>query len=420
MPVLVTRVRVVFCFVLLSACAADPAREVPPVFSQEGPQNCPPVAEKEPPTPQKPPQQRPPSPPEQKTGLHKTRVAYAALPGWAKSDVVFALKAFRRSCKKINKQPGADLAMVYACTQAAAQITDNSAARAFFERVFDPYKITVDARDEGLLTAYYEPEILVSDVKTSTFSSPVLARPADLVTVRLNRLDKTLAPKKIMGRVKDGQLVPYFDRQEILKNGGRVLAWGRPIDVFFMQIQGSGRMRFADGHSIRAGFAGHNGLPYTSIGRVLVARGALPKGGASKAAIIKWLERADAKTGAALLNENRRYVFFKASPVADQAQGPVGTQGVHLSAGASLAIDQDYYAFGQPVFIETRLPANEKDWKGQPAQFLAIAQDSGGAIKGPLRGDLFLGSGDAAGRRAGIMKHPARWWVLMPKEPPAQ
>ena len=348
----------------------------------------------------------------------KPSSAFDALPGWKQSDPALALQAFRRSCAVFARNWSAAEQWRTACEHASA--VGKGGARAFFERYFQPQPLLApdpdNASRDGLLTAYYEPEIPVRATPAPGFDAPIYARPPDLVTVGPKRFGATgLQGRKIMGRVVDGQLVPYFTRAQILHRGGAALAWGRPVDVFFLQIQGSGRLRFADGRVVRAAFAGHNGLPYTSIGRLLIKRGALAPGKAGKAAIEQWLRAAGPQKAAELMNRNQRYVFFKMQPGTDPQPGPLGTQGAPLTPRASLAVDPRLVPLGSPIWVQTRLPGPDGDWRGVPAQFLAIAQDTGGAINGKMRGDLFLGSGDAAGREAGMIRHKARWWVLMPK-----
>ena len=336
------------------------------------------------------------------------------MPGWRQSDPELALKAFRRSCVVFAHNWTAAPQWRPACERAVA--VDAGSARAFFEHYFTPVQQGPDGGPGGLLTAYYEPQIEVRTNPVPGFEAPIYARPADLVTVEPKRFGADgLHMRKIMGRVVAGRLAPYFSRQEILRHGGKALAWGRPADVFFLQIQGSGRLHFGDGHIVRAAFAGHNGLPYTSIGKILIDTGELAPGKASKGAIEQWLRDAGPQKAAQLMNRNRRYVFFRAQSISDPNRGPRGTQGAPLTARASLAVDPLQIPLGSPVWVQTRLPAHERDWRGVPAQFLAIAQDTGGAITGKVRGDLFLGAGGAAGREAGMIKHKARLWVLKPK-----
>jgi peptidoglycan lytic transglycosylase A len=341
---------------------------------------------------------------------------FSVLPGWAEGDPTAALLAFRRSCKGFAKaKQGAGL-LQEACAKAKVAIADKAGAREFFESTFVPIEQTLPDAKTGLLTAYYEPELEVRRTREGDYNEPIFARPEDLVTADPRKLGApNYRGRKLMGRVQDGMLEPYYTRAQIMARGAKILAWGRPAEVFFLQVQGSGRLHFEDGTVQRAAFAGHNGRAYTSIGRVLIKTGELKPGKASKRAIELWMHKAGPDKARALMNKNARYVFFETRPVTDPALGPVGTQGVPLTAGASLAVDPSLYPFGTPVWVDTRLPRNGKDWKGEKTQFLAIAQDTGGAIKGKVRGDLFLGSGTEAGKRAGIVKHKARWWILVPR-----
>ncbi|MBL1431557.1 MAG: MltA domain-containing protein [Robiginitomaculum sp.] len=352
-------------------------------------------------------------------GVFRQKTTFADLPGWSAGNSTAAFQAFLGSCKKIYQQSRENEGWVEPCTKAEQvleknQAQNSEATRKFFEAEFTPYALSVANKNTGLLTAYYEPELQVSDKKTKIFSEPILSRPDDLVSVSLRRLDPSLPNKILSGRVLNGRLGLYYDREEIRRSNKGVLAWGRPIDVFFLQIQGSGRIKYTNGETARAAFSGHNGRKYSSIGRELISRGELEKGRASKAAIENWMNKAGVAAAQELMNTNPRYVFFQKQPINDPKVGPNGTQGAALTSKASLAVDPAFHSFGSPIWIDTRLPGSEKDWKGQPTQLLVIAQDTGGAIKGALRGDLFYGSGDAAGKLAGIQKHPAKWWILMP------
>lgn len=378
-----------------------------------------------PPAPVDPVQPKPIEPPALPTadedGVYRQRAAFSELPGWESSDATPAFTAFLASCQRMSAPKKPSPVWDEPCTKARGlvrEFNDDSQAqiKTFFESEFTPFAMSLPEKNQGLLTAYYEPELQVSRNKTAEFSEPILARPGDLVTVSLRRLDASLPNKKLSGRVKNGQLEPYFTRQEIRQNRGTPLAWGRPTEVFFLQIQGSGRIRYAEGEAARAAFAGHNGQKYHSIGRELISRGELAKGKASKAAIENWINQAGEIAAQELMNTNPRYVFFEKQVIRNPNIGPKGSQGVPLTAKASLAVDPEFHAFGTPIWIDSRLPASGSDWQGVSAQFLAIAQDTGGAIKGALRGDLYYGSGEQAGKLAGIQKHPAKWWTLMPNK----
>lgn len=311
-----------------------------------------------------------------------------------------ALAAFKRSCEIFAKRDGSNALHkrharygVYAdwapaCAAASSVASDPISAQGFFREHFVPVRLS-NSGETGMLTGYYEPEIEVRRQPGGEFTEAILAM-----------------PYKESDRKRP--------RSEIGPAVAPVIGFGRPIEVFFMQVQGSGRIKYDDGTSLRAAFAAHNSQPYKSIGRVLIERGELTRHQASKQSISAWMERAGYAKAKALMNENPRYIFFKAETI-NPGEGPKGAQTVPLSGMGSLAIDPKYHPYGAIVFLETTLPQYGGDYTGAPAGALVVAQDTGGAIKGPLRGDLFFGSGDEAGDRAGVMKHQARWTILLPK-----
>ena len=354
---------------------------------------------------------------------------WAAMEGWADADPRDALAAFRRSCARLDSRgddeflnPQAAWAgrvgeWRAACT--AAAMTDLQAEpdvlRASFEAVFSPVRAlavdpdTGESQVSGLLTGYYEPFVEVRETPGDGFTQPLRRRPDDLVTVDLGLFEDDLAVRRIVGEVRDGRLVHYKDRAAIeAADAGEVFAWGRPIDVFFLQIQGSGRLVFPDGSQERAAFAAHNGQPYHSIGRELIRRGELEPHAASKAGIERWLNENGPEATAELFSVNPRYVFFASESLTDPSLGPRGSSGVALTPMASIAIDTRQHAHGVPVWLEADLP-DLAGWYG-----LVIAQDSGGAINGPLRGDFFWGWGETAERRAGTTRAQAEWTLLLP------
>ena len=284
---------------------------------------------------------------------------------------------------------------------------DSQTARAFFERNFRPFTV----RGTGRLTGYYEPNVEVRDTPTQEFSMAIRARPGDLLTGDLGQFIASLEGQRVVGRAENTSFEPYGTRAEIeAGNLGVPLAWGRPIDVFFLQIQGSGRLVYPDGGTARVRFAAHNGLPYVSIGRLLIQRGELEPHAASKQDIEAWLRARGPSAWRPLFDENPRYVFFSMDTLDDPNEGPLGAQGAPLTPMASLAIDPRHHAWGVPILVEAQIPG-EPQWRG-----LVIAQDAGGAIQGPVRGDLFFGWGDAAGEEAGRQNDPAaRWTVLLPR-----
>ncbi|RKQ96748.1 murein transglycosylase A [Maricaulis maris] len=354
-------------------------------------------------------------------------VLWDGLAGWTARDLEPALQAFRRSCDRLGRRADGDWLNPQApwagrvedwrgaCAAAAMTQPGAASARASLEAVFTPVRLlsrdaeTGDVREQGLLTGYYEPYVDVRRSRQGAFTQPLRRRPDDLVTVDLGRFDESLAGRRIVGEVEDGELVLYKDRAEIeTSDAGEVFAWGRPVDVFFLQIQGSGRLVFADGHEERAAFAAHNGLPYRSIGRELVQRGELEAHAASKQGIEAWLSARGPEATAELFGVNPRYVFFASERLDDPSLGPRGASGVALTPMASIAVDTRVMAHGVPVWLSADLPELE-NWTG-----LVISQDSGGAINGPLRGDFFWGWGETAERRAGTTRAQAGWVVLLP------
>lgn len=350
-----------------------------------------------------------------------------AMAGWSGADLRPALGAFLRSCTRLDNRsdsealspraPWAGLVGDWraACTAAAMTGDSPEAAQATFEAFFAPVRVlALDAAgevagDTGLLTGYYEPYVEVREVGDGEFSQPLRRRPGDMVSVDLGLFESDLAGRRLVGRVNDGSLVPYYNRAEIeADNRGEIFAWGRPIDVFFLQIQGSGRLVDAEGNQTRAAFAAHNGLPYRSIGRELIERGELEAHAASKAGIEAWLMTHGAEATAELFAVNPRYVFFETQALDDPSLGPRGSSGVALTPMASIAVDPAYHAWGVPVWLSADLP-DFPAWTG-----LVITQDGGGAINGPLRGDFFWGWGEAEERRAGTTRAQAQWTVLLP------
>lgn len=304
-----------------------------------------------------------------------------------------------------------------ACAAVAMTIDEPDAMRATLEAVFQPVRAyaVVEASEArsgtGRMTGYYEPYLDARRQPDAEFSQPMRARPDDLISVDLGRFEDDLAGRRIVGQVRDGQLVHYRDRAEIeLSNVGQPFAWGRPIDVFFLQIQGSGRLVFEDGSQVRAAFAAHNGLPYRSIGRELIQRGELEAHAASKQGIEAWLNANGPEATAELFAVNPRYVFFATETLDQPDLGPRGSSGVALTPMASIAVDPAFHAQGVPVWMNVDLP-ELSGWSG-----LVITQDSGGAITGPLRSDFFWGWGDTAERRAGTTRTDAQWTILLPRE----
>lgn len=371
--------------------------------------------------------QRPPETPPEPT-LRLTPVAFSDLPGWTEDDPSEALAAFRRSCAVLAKQ-GPDKAMGNAGTvadwrapcAAAAQVNPGpGAARAFFEAAFQPFRASNGDKPEGLFTGYYEPLLEGARAPDARFRYPLHKRPPDLVSVDLGAFDPELKGRRIAGRVDEGRLVPYADRAAIdqgaLKGRGLELLWvDDAVDKFFLQIQGSGQVRLnGPGHGgdlVRVGYADQNGRPYRAIGRDLIEMGEVPKEKMSMQAIRAWLEANPGRAGP-LMDRNPSYVFFRELPELAREAGPLGAQNVPLTPGRSLAVDRKFHALGTPVWLDATAPYPDGD---KPLRRLVIAQDTGGAIRGPVRGDVFWGAGEEAEHVAGHMQSQGTMYLLLPK-----
>lgn len=350
---------------------------------------------------------------------------FTDLPGWLQDDASAAFRAFLETCKPLaDGAPVQRLgvtapdALVAVCRKALAEPNlDRAAARAFFERHFQPFEVQPKAGN-GFLTAYFEPEIMASRERTPEFSVPVLGRPDDLVTFaqgepRPPGIDAAFAA----ARLSEGIHSIYPDRAAIwagaLAGKGLEIAWLRDeAELFITQVQGSARLTLTDGTRARLTYAGRNGHPYTSIGRILVEQGEIPLPEMSLERLMAWL-RADPARGRALMEKNRSYVFFALEPMLDPARGPVGGAGVPLTTGRSLAVDRTIWPYGLPVWIEAS-PLTPEGPRA-PLDRLMIAQDTGSAIVGPARGDFFMGSGAVAGQRAGLVRDAMRFVVLWPR-----
>lgn len=360
-------------------------------------------------------------------------VTFADLPGWAQDDHLAAFTTFLKSCERVvanardkaaaDKGPAQPTALVAACSEArrlAGEIKGKAGARAFFERHFTPSAVENKIKP-GLLTGYYEPVLKASRTPQGPYQTPIYRRPADLVTI---------IPETHRGAVKPGTLThvrktekgnePYFTRAQIdqgaLKGKGlELLYFADSVDVFFMQIQGSGRIQLTDGTSVRVHYDGKNGHPYSSIGRYLIDKALLAADKVSLGALATWL-KADQARANKVMWHNASYIFFRELK-GEEAGAPLGALNVPLTAGRSLALDPSFHALGTPVYVSA--PTLTHVTKPAPFNRLMIGQDVGSAIKGPERGDIYFGSGDAAGQLAGVTKHPGRFFVLVPKDPTA-
>jgi membrane-bound lytic murein transglycosylase A len=351
-------------------------------------------------------------------------IDFAAIEGWQADDQSAAFPALLGSCTKPwPKSTGADAANLAAACQAAVDLAAKGpvspdAARAYFEAHYAPFRV-VAPKQPGRVTGYYEPEVKGALKQGPGFQVPVYGRPPDLVGLTPDDMRARHNDSLTAMRQTDDGLVPYYTRQEIdqgaLKGRGLELVYlADPVELFFMQVQGSSRVRLPDGSTIRLGYASKNGHPYSSIGKRLVELGAGGPKSMSMQGIKEWL-RADAARGQKLMWVNRSYVFFRVLDAKDAGAGPIGAQGVALTPGRSLAVDATYHALGLPIFVEAGELTKPH---GAPFRRLMVAQDVGSAIKGPERGDIFWGSGDAAGAIAGTTLAPAHFIVLKPNPAP--
>jgi membrane-bound lytic murein transglycosylase A len=295
-------------------------------------------------------------------------------------------------------------------------ISTPAAAKTFFEAAFVPHRV-VHRGAEGLLTGYYEPVLAGSRARSKEFCFPVYRRPADLVNLVGEAERGALADGLTHARKTAQGIEPYATRADIengaLEGQGLELIWlADPVDTFFMHIQGSGRIRFPGGETIRITYDGKNGHPYTSVGRYLIDAGLFAANDMSLDALKVWLA-ADPERGRRVMQENRSFIFFR--ELENEDDGPLGALEIPLSSGRSLAVDTGYHAIGTPVYVSA--PTLTPWAAANSFARLMIAQDVGSAIRGPERGDIYFGSGDEAGRLAGTTKHAGRFFVLLPREP---
>jgi membrane-bound lytic murein transglycosylase A len=357
-------------------------------------------------------------------GAEARPLTFADIADWAADDHLAAFNVFREQCAAITRsapslRPGAPAppALVALCGRAdVAAVATSSQARAFFERWFTPHEIR-PASGAGFLTGYYEPETEGSLVRTSVFTAPLLSRPDDVETIP-QRETRPGVPEGFAAarRNPDGSFAPYADRGAILDGAmgerARPILWLRDdVEVFFMQVQGSGRVRLPDGRTVRIAYSGRNGHPYTSIGRAVVREGLMSVEDASLDKLKAWL-RANPAEGRRIMRLNASYVFFRLADELSDAAGPIGGAGLPLTPWRSIAIDRSVWAYGLPVWLDVDLPAGGGV---EPFRKLTITQDTGAAILGPARADLYHGSGATAGSRAGVLRHPMRFVVLWPK-----
>ena len=353
-------------------------------------------------------------------------LAWSEIAGWREDDHLSAYKAFRISCRPISAQvkPPADpkalgTSLRDPCrTARGLELADGAKARAFFEEHFLPLRISRLGEGEGFVTGYYEPIVDGSRTENEVYKVPVYRRPSNLF-VRGTRQSSAGLPNKgqVFRKIGRRKLVPYYDRAEI--EDGAIAGRGLEIcylkeqaDLLFSQIQGSARVSLDDGSTLRINYDAHNGYPYTAVGRILIERNIIPRDQMSMQKIREWMEQ-NPNEADELRRQNKSYVFFREVQLSDKDEA-VGAQGVPLTPGRSIAVDKSLHVYGTPFFIEGELPIESAKSKN-PFRRLMIAQDTGSAIIGPARADLYFGAGLDAGKVAGRLRHNARFVMLVPK-----
>ena len=360
------------------------------------------------------------------SGSQYTPVAWTDIAGWSEDDHLQAYKAFRTSCRPIaaQRKPPAEpkalgISLRDPCRIAKRlDIADGVRARGFFEEHFLPLRISRLGEGEGFVTGYYEPVIDGSRTQTDVYTVPVYRRPSNLFVRGTSQKSAGLPNKgQVFRKIGRRKLVPYYDRAEIedgaIAGRGLEICWLKnQTDLLFTQIQGSARVKLEDGSTIRINYDAHNGYPYTPVGRILIERNIIPKDQMSMQKIREWMEQ-NPDGANELRRQNRSYVFFREVNLSDKDEA-VGAQGVPLTPGRSIAVDKALHVYGTPFFIEGELPIESAQSKTAFAR-LMIAQDTGSAIVGPARADLYFGAGAEAGKVSGRLRHKARFVILIPK-----
>lgn len=364
-----------------------------------------------------------------------TPISFQQLPGWAQDNIGEIIPALENSCAKYKKlapeRPvgSADWRIKVAdwlplCQELGLIGSSFSDVARFLEKWLQPVALQPFQAIPGLFTGYYEPEIQGSTLPDANHQIPLYRVPDDLIIVDLGKFREEWKNQQIIGRITDGTLQPYYTREQIaqgaIKGKGQEIIWLQDrIDGFFLEIQGSGVIRLPDNQQIRVGYAGKNGHPYRAVGAKFIQDGILTREQVSLQSIREWLSR-HPEQQQKVMNFNPSYVFFNLLPA--DIKGAIGAQGVVLTAGRSMAVDPAYIPLGTLLWLDSTWPFVPKGAgeSGNPVlerklQRLMIAQDTGGAIKGPIRGDVFWGTGEAAGNIAGYMKQNGTYYLIVPK-----
>lgn len=353
-----------------------------------------------------------------------TPSSWANLPGWAADDGEYLWLGLVNNCRGLMRPISGSLTIParatpqdwHAVCEQVAQMgfdVDTQTAKQFMQDNLQPWLVSGSNGNQGLVTGYYEPIVRGSRSQGGAYQWPMYAAPRDLLTIDLGTVYPELAGKRIRGKLEGNKVVPYDTREQISQRADKppVIAWlDDPVEAFFLQVQGSGRVLLEDGSSLRLAYANHNGRPYTSIGRWLADRGELALNQASMQNIKKWAQNNPDRVHE-MLNSNQAMVFFREERIADEATGPKGAYGIPLIGQRAIAVDPTFVPLGTPVFLATTYPGSS-----EPLRRLVYAQDTGAAIKGSSRADFYWGSGDEAGQQAGRMKQQGTMWVLWPKQ----
>lgn len=353
---------------------------------------------------------------------------WSELPGWSDDDLKNVWTTFLRNCQGLMRPTSTNLAGPTRATPRAWQPVcaaatdrarapapnDTAAVRRFLQTWLSPWRLQgPDGKPaSNTVTGYYEPLVLGSRTQTGAYQWPLYTVPADLLTIDLGRVYPELAGKRVRGKLDGKRVVPY-DSRAAIEAGRRppaIVYVNDPVDNFFLQVQGSGRVQLPDGKTIRVAYADHNGHPYVSIGKWLADKGEMPIAQTSMQSIRAWAKRNPARTQE-MLNANPAMVFFAEEPIIDPEIGPKGAYGIPLMAQRSIAVDTNFVPLGTPVFLSTTMPASNT-----ALNRLVFAQDTGTAIRGAARTDFYWGFGAAAGELAGRMKQTGQMWVLWPKQ----
>ena len=344
-------------------------------------------------------------------------VKWSKLPGWKTDDALAAWPAIVSTCHALGTRPPWQ---AFCSAVISASPADAAFVRGFLEQQLTPYRIervTGRKREtQGLVTGYYEPLLHGARERSDMFSTPLYRPPDDLLIVDLASVIPELKGKRVRGRLEGNKVVPYYSRaaSRVAPGlAGHEIVWiDNALDAFMLEVQGSGRVQLATGETIRLQYADQNGHPYRSIGRYLADQGVMTIDQVNTPAIRAWLAANPARVNE-VLDSNPSVVFFNEAPLEDPSIGPKGAQGMPLTAGRSIAIDPKFLPLGAPMFLSTTQPGSDL-----PLQRLVVAQDTGGAIRGPVRADLFFGFGSDAGAQAGMMKNDLEMWLLWPKDAP--